>query len=64
LQFIAVGTPQDEDGSADLKYVLKVAETIATYMQSPKVIIDNSTVPVGTADKVRLKVQQVLVSRE
>jgi UDPglucose 6-dehydrogenase len=64
LQFIAVGTPPDEDGSADLKYVLKVAETIATYMQSPKVIIDKSTVPVGTADKVRLKVQQVLDSRE
>jgi UDPglucose 6-dehydrogenase len=64
LQFIAVGTPQDEDGSADLKYVLKVAETIATYMQSPKVIIDKSTVPVGTADKVRIKVQQVLDSRE
>jgi UDPglucose 6-dehydrogenase len=63
LQFIAVGTPPDEDGSADLKYVLKVAETIATYMQSPKVIIDKSTVPVGTADKVRLKVQQVLDSR-
>jgi UDPglucose 6-dehydrogenase len=64
LQFIAVGTPPDEDGSADLKYVLKVAETIATYMQTPKVIIDKSTVPVGTADKVRLKVQQVLDSRE
>ncbi|MGO4891699.1 UDP-glucose dehydrogenase family protein [Flavobacterium sp. W21_SRS_FM6] len=64
LQFIAVGTPPDEDGSADLKYVLKVAETIATYMQSPKVIIDKSTVPVGTADKVRLKVQQVLDNRE
>jgi len=64
LQFIAVGTPPDEDGSADLKYVLKVAETIATYMQTPKVIIDKSTVPVGTADKVRLKVQGVLDSRD
>lgn len=63
LQFIAVGTPPDEDGSADLQYVLKVAETIATYMTSPKVIIDKSTVPVGTADKVRAKAQQVLDSR-
>lgn len=52
LQFIAVGTPPDEDGSADLKYVLKVAETIATHMTSEKVIINKSTVPVGTADKV------------
>ncbi|WP_426357595.1 UDP-glucose dehydrogenase family protein [Pseudocolwellia sp. HL-MZ19] len=63
LQFIAVGTPPDEDGSADLKYVLKVAETIATYMTSPKVIIDKSTVPVGTADKVSAQVEQVLNSR-
>lgn len=63
LQFIAVGTPPDEDGSADLQYVLKVAETIATYMTSPKVIIDKSTVPVGTADKVRAKAQQVLDGR-
>ncbi len=50
--FIAVGTPPDEDGSADLKYVLKVAETIATYMQSHTIIVNKSTVPVGTADKV------------
>ncbi|AXT30129.1 UDP-glucose dehydrogenase family protein [Pseudoalteromonas tunicata] len=63
LQFIAVGTPPDEDGSADLQYVLKVAETIATHMTSAKVIIDKSTVPVGTADKVRAKAQQVLDSR-
>ncbi|CAM2932716.1 UDP-glucose/GDP-mannose dehydrogenase family protein [Vibrio ordalii] len=60
LQFIAVGTPPDEDGSADLKYVLKVAETIATYMQSPKIIIDKSTVPVGTADKVKNTIQAIL----
>ncbi|ODS14035.1 UDP-glucose dehydrogenase family protein [Pseudoalteromonas tetraodonis] len=64
LQFIAVGTPPDEDGSADLKYVLKVAETIATYMQKPKVIIDKSTVPVGTADKVKATVQSILDSRK
>jgi len=63
LQFIAVGTPPDEDGSADLKYVLKVAETIATHMTSPKVIIDKSTVPVGTADKVSAQVEKVLSAR-
>ncbi|MBH0055745.1 UDP-glucose/GDP-mannose dehydrogenase family protein [Pseudoalteromonas sp. SWXJZ94C] len=64
LQFIAVGTPPDEDGSADLKYVLKVAETVATHMTTPKVIIDKSTVPVGTADKVRAKIQSVLNERK
>ena len=53
VQFIAVGTPPDEDGSADLKYVLAVAETIATYMIADTIIVDKSTVPVGTADKVR-----------
>jgi len=64
MQFIAVGTPPDEDGSADLKYVLAVAETIATYMNSPKIIIDKSTVPVGTADKVSAKIIEVLASRK
>ena len=63
IQFIAVGTPPDEDGSADLKYVLAVAETIATHMDSPKIIVDISTVPVGTADKVKAKVEDVLCSR-
>jgi UDPglucose 6-dehydrogenase len=63
IQFIAVGTPPDEDGSADLKYVLAVAETIAKYMQKEKIIIDKSTVPVGTADKVRDKVQSTLDAR-
>ncbi|MBU1311678.1 MAG: nucleotide sugar dehydrogenase, partial [Gammaproteobacteria bacterium] len=62
VQFIAVGTPPDEDGSADLKYVLAVAETIARFMSEPKVIITKSTVPVGTADKVTAKVQQTLAS--
>jgi UDPglucose 6-dehydrogenase len=64
IQFIAVGTPPDEDGSADLKYVLAVAETIATYMAEPKIIIDKSTVPVGTADKVSAKISSVLSSRK
>lgn len=62
LIFIAVGTPPDEDGSADLKYVLAVAETIATHMQNKKVIINKSTVPVGTADKVKVKVSATLSS--
>ena len=53
LQFIAVGTPPDEDGSADLQYVLQVAETIAVNMDDSKVIVNKSTVPVGTADKVK-----------
>lgn len=60
LIFIAVGTPPDEDGSADLKYVLAVAQTIATHMQSHKIIINKSTVPVGTADRVTAKVSSVL----
>lgn len=64
LQFIAVGTPPDEDGAADLKYVLKVAETIGTYLDDYKVIIDKSTVPVGTAEKVKHAISQVLQSRD
>lgn len=63
VQFIAVGTPPDEDGSADLKYVLAVASTIATYMDGYRVIINKSTVPVGTADLVAEKVRSVLDSR-
>ncbi|MGH1486899.1 MAG: UDP-glucose dehydrogenase family protein [Cellvibrionaceae bacterium] len=63
VQFIAVGTPPDEDGSADLKYVLAVAETIATYMTKEAIVLDKSTVPVGTADKVRAKMKEVLGSR-
>ncbi|WP_233008896.1 UDP-glucose dehydrogenase family protein [Rheinheimera faecalis] len=63
IQFIAVGTPPDEDGSADLQYVLAVAKTIATCMNSPKVVIDKSTVPVGTADKVKQQIFQVLAER-
>lgn len=58
--FIAVGTPPDEDGSADLKYVLAVATSVANSMQSHKIIINKSTVPVGTADKVTAKISEVL----
>ena len=53
LQLIAVGTPPDEDGSADMQYVLAAAEAIAKHMKSYKVIATKSTVPVGTADKIR-----------
>lgn len=63
-QFIAVGTPQDEDGSADLKYVLAVANTIGEYMTEPRLIITKSTVPVSTADKIKTLVQQILDRRQ
>ncbi len=63
FQFIAVGTPPDEDGSADLQYVLAVAETIAEYMDGYRIVVDKSTVPVGTADKVRARLQSVLDKR-
>ena len=63
LQFIAVGTPPDEDGSADLKYVLAAAESIGRYMTEYKVVVDKSTVPVGTADKVRDAIKNQLSLR-
>ncbi|EPE2229415.1 UDP-glucose dehydrogenase family protein [Cronobacter turicensis] len=63
MQFIAVGTPPDEDGSADLKYVTAVARTIAQHMTSHKVVLDKSTVPVGTADKVRQVMSETLKAR-
>lgn len=63
IQFVAVGTPPDEDGSADLQYVLAVAKTIATYMDEHRIIVDKSTVPVGTADKVSACVAGVLAER-
>ena len=58
--FIAVGTPPDKAGAADLQFVLAVAESIATHMNSSKIIINKSTVPVGTADKVAEKIKQKL----
>ena len=62
--FIAVGTPMGEDGSADLQYVLSVAKSIGENMQHHLVVVDKSTVPVGTADKVRLTIQECLDKRE
>ena len=64
FQFIAVGTPPDEDGSADLQYVLAVAGSIGERMQEYRVVVNKSTVPVGTADKVRDAIAAVLASRE
>ena len=64
IQFIAVGTPPDEDGSADLQYVLQVAKQIGQHMTGYKLIIDKSTVPVGTADKVRQAIQAELTARQ
>ncbi|AWQ07719.1 nucleotide sugar dehydrogenase [Bordetella bronchiseptica MBORD675] len=63
VQFIAVGTPPGEDGSADLQYVLAAARSIARHMTTRKVVVDKSTVPVGTADKVRAAMQEVLAER-
>ena len=63
IQFIAVGTPPGEDGSADLQYVLAVGRTIGQQMNGFKIIVDKSTVPVGTADKVRTAVQNELDTR-
>jgi UDPglucose 6-dehydrogenase len=61
--FIAVGTPPDEDGSADLQYVLKVAETIGSHMNGYRLVVNKSTVPVGTADKVNEQIKSVLRQR-
>lgn len=63
ILFIAVGTPSDEDGSADLGHVLTVARTIGNCMTAPKVIVDKSTVPVGTADRVRSAIAETLRAR-
>ncbi len=61
---IAVGTPPDEDGSADLQYVLSVAHTIALNMDRHQIIVDKSTVPVGTGDRVRAHIEQVLADND
>ena len=63
FQFIAVGTPPDEDGSADLKHVLTVARTIGEYMEEYRIVVDKSTVPVGTADQVKAEIEAVLERR-
>ncbi len=63
FQVIAVGTPPDEDGSADLRYVLAVARTVATHMSRYCIVITKSTVPVGTADKVRAELTTTLQKR-
>ncbi len=63
FQFIAVGTPPDEDGSADLQYVLAVTQSIGENMEDYRVVINKSTVPVGTADKVRNKLKSTLEGR-
>ena len=63
VQFIAVGTPPDEDGSADLQYVLAAARNIGRYMDSYRVVVDKSTVPVGTGDKVQAVIAEELAAR-
>jgi UDPglucose 6-dehydrogenase len=63
IQMIAVGTPPGEDGSADLQYVVAAARNVGRYMTSPKIIMDKSTVPVGTADKVREAINEELLKR-
>src|SRR5699024_5490051 len=64
LLFIAVGTPADEDGSADLQHVLAVARTIASHLEDYRLVVTKSTVPVGTADRVRETLQQQLAARD
>lgn len=63
IQFIAVGTPPDEDGSADLQYVVAAARNIGRHMQDYKLVVDKSTVPVGTADKVKAALAEELERR-
>jgi UDPglucose 6-dehydrogenase len=63
LQFIAVGTPPDEDGGADMQYVIEAARNIGRRMQNAKIVIDKSTVPVGTADRVHAAIAEELAKR-
>ncbi len=64
ILMIAVGTPPGEDGSADLKYVLAVAETIGRSMNAPKIVVSKSTVPVGTCDRIAAKIREGLEARQ
>ncbi|MDR1530026.1 MAG: UDP-glucose/GDP-mannose dehydrogenase family protein [Burkholderiales bacterium] len=64
LQFIAVGTPPDEDGSADMSYVLHAARNIGRKMNARKIVVDKSTVPIGTADRVRGVIEEELKRRD
>ena len=64
IQFIAVGTPPDEDGSADLQYVVAAARNIGRHMTGFKLVVDKSTVPVGTADRVKAAIQDEQRTRE
>ena len=64
FQFVSVGTPPDEDGSADLQHVLAVAKAIGEHMDEYRIIVDKSTVPVGTADKVKATIQEALNKRQ
>ena len=64
VQFIAVGTPPDEDGSADLQYVVAAARNIGRHATTPKVVVDKSTVPVGTADRVSAAIKEELEKRK
>lgn len=61
--FIAVGTPPDEDGAADMRYVLQVAQSVGEHMQAHRLVINKSTVPVGSADKVKAKITETLAAR-
>src|SRR5881397_2882980 len=63
MLFIAVGTPPDEDGSADLQHVIAAARSVGRVMTDYKVVVDKSTVPVGTADKVRAAIAEELAAR-
>ena len=62
--FITVGTPEKEDGDADLKYIFEVAKDIASYMNDYKVVVDKSTIPIGTGKKVKEIIQNILKDRK
>ncbi|MDA0707443.1 MAG: UDP-glucose/GDP-mannose dehydrogenase family protein [Proteobacteria bacterium] len=64
FQFVAVGTPPDEDGSADMQYVLAVARAIGEHMEEYRIVVDKSTVPVGTADRVKAEIDKALAARK